>query len=49
MNLTINKVIKIKENKMNLKERLLSCGLVNDNKYLDKYVEIMETKSSPTK
>lgn len=34
---------------MNLKERLLSCGLVHDNEYLDKYVEIIETKSAPTK
>jgi hypothetical protein len=49
MNLTINKVIKIKENKMNLKERLLSCGLVHDNEYLDKYVEIINAKSFPTK
>lgn len=34
---------------MKLKDKLLSCGLVQDNEYLDKYVEIMETKSSPTK
>lgn len=34
---------------MKLKDKLLSCGLVHDNEYLDKYVEIMETKSSPTK
>jgi hypothetical protein len=34
---------------MKLKERLLSCGLVHDNEYLDKYVEIIETKSVPVK
>ena len=49
MNLTSNKVVKLKEIKMNIKDKLLSCGLVHDNEYLDKYVEIMETKSAPTK
>ena len=34
---------------MKLKKRLLSCGLVYDNEYLDKYVEIIETKSVPVK
>ncbi len=41
MNLTSNKVVKLKVTKMNLKKRLLSCGLVHDNEYLDKYVEII--------
>ena len=49
MNLTSNKVVKLKVIKMNLKEKLLSCGLVCDNEYLDRYVEIMESKSSPQK
>lgn len=49
MNLTSNKVVKLKEIKMNIKEKLLTYGLVHDNEYLDKYVEIMETKSAPTK
>ena len=34
---------------MNLKEKILSFGLVHDNEYLDKYVEIIERKSAPVK